>query len=296
MSSPWHPATASPAPESRHPLPALPGPAPLGTGRDRHPLFGGGLGHLGGYGDPGGLGDFDDPFGAGPAFPDAPGGGLDAYGATAEGARWLAAASTHPHSTLALWRERPASPVVLSCGQHFDVVNAPAVFGRRMLDRLLEEGAGSGPVAAHRGRVLLFAAPGTAARLPSLLHWEEWGSAGSRAEVPVLLCHGRGDAVTVPPPSAAHAPDVPAGAGARPDSRWLVAPDSGSPWLPGPDILLWAAVRAARAGAPHRPSRTGGTSGHEGRQVLPGQWHDPSGAAHTTGVPGGGARKTTGLV
>ncbi|MGM7440666.1 hypothetical protein ACPW7O_04240, partial [Streptomyces tunisiensis] len=38
---------------------------------------------------------------------------------------------------------------------------------------------------------------------------------------------------------------------ARPDAgfpaRWLVAPDSRSPWLPGPEVLLWAAVRAARA-------------------------------------------------
>ena len=30
-------------------------------------------------------------------------------------------------------------------------------------------------------------------------------------------------------------------------SRWLVAPDTRRPWLPGPDVLLWAAVRAARA-------------------------------------------------
>ena len=54
----------------------------------------------------------------------------------------------------------------------------PAVFGRRMLDRLWDDGPGSGPVAAYRGRILLFAAPGTAQRLPSLLRWEEWGSAG----------------------------------------------------------------------------------------------------------------------
>ncbi|AWI28935.1 hypothetical protein E3E14_05100 [Streptomyces sp. ICN441] len=153
---------------------------------------------------------------------------------TAPGADWLASASTHPRSTLALWESRPSAPFVVPCGGGvFDVVNVPAMFGRRMLDRLWSEGPGSGPVAYHRGRTLLFAAPGTAQRLPSLLEWEEWGGA-----VPPLLCHGTGDAITVPPLAP-----VPAG-GAGP--RWVVAPDTRHPWLPGPEVLLWACVRAAR--------------------------------------------------
>ncbi|MFE6779173.1 hypothetical protein [Streptomyces sp. NPDC057702] len=231
-----------------------------------------------------------------------------------------------------------------------------------MVDRLWCDGPGSGPVAIQRGRVLLFTRPGVAQRLPSLLSWEEWG-----AGVPPLLCHGTGDAVTIPPlhapepidpydvpplpgplpgpflahrpaagpprvagptppPSSAGAPHpgaplphpAPAGpelshaeGGAYPDgaygaagahgaregraalptrvagagvgppgppapqgaaapegmaaregtagvgathgagatggvSRWLVAPDVRHPWLPGPDVLLWACVRAAR--------------------------------------------------
>ncbi|MER6128389.1 bifunctional DNA primase/polymerase [Streptomyces sp. NPDC001795] len=169
----------------------------------------------------------------------------DVSGVTTEGAAWLASAGTYPRSTLALWAERPTAPVVLPCGTAFDVVNAPVIFGRRMLDRLWDEGPGSGPVAAHRGRMLLFAAPGTARRLPALLHWEEWG--GRTRTIPPLLCHGPGDAVTVPavratPPSAA-------GTATRPESRWLVAPDTRHPWLPGPEVVLWAAVRAARAAA-----------------------------------------------
>ncbi|WP_392967093.1 bifunctional DNA primase/polymerase [Streptomyces sp. LN245] len=176
--------------------------------------------------------------------------GMDVSGVTAEGAAWLASAGTYPRSTLALWRERPDAPVVLLCGSAFDVVSASALFGRRMLDRLWDEGPGSGPVAAHRGRILLFAAPGTAQRLPSLMEWEEWGAKpGSRAgrcrEVPPLLCHGTGDAVTVPPLT----PGSDGPGAARTDSRWLVAPDTRRPWLPGPEILLWAAVRAARAAA-----------------------------------------------
>ena len=163
-------------------------------------------------------------------------------GVTPDGAAWLASAGTYPRSTLALWRERPHAPVVLPCGSVFDVVSTPAMFGRLMLDRLWDEGPGSGPVAAFRGRMLLFAAPGTAQRLPTLLEWEEWGAHGRRdgrtGGVPPLLCHGTGDAVTVPAltPAQDHGP-----------TRWVVAPDSRHPWLPGPEILLWAAVRAARA-------------------------------------------------
>ncbi|WP_030040349.1 bifunctional DNA primase/polymerase, partial [Streptomyces resistomycificus] len=161
---------------------------------------------------------------------------FDVSGVTSEGAAWLATAGTYPRSTLALWEERPDAPVVLPCGTAFDIVSAPAVFGRRMLDRLWDEGPGSGPVAAFRGRMLLFAAPGTAPRLPSLLHWEEFGRTGA---IPPLLCHGVGDAVTVPAPMS--------GAPSSSGARWLVAPDTRRPWLPGAEILLWAAVRAARA-------------------------------------------------
>ncbi|MGW7363627.1 bifunctional DNA primase/polymerase [Streptomyces sp. NPDC054841] len=154
---------------------------------------------------------------------------------TASGADWLASASAYPRSALAHWEARPTAPAVVTCGRAFDAVNAPAIFGRRMLDRLWSEGPGSGPVAFHRGRVLLFAVPGTAQRLPSLLEWEEWGSS-----VPPLLCHGAGDAITAPPLTPP--PGAPA-----PGPRWVVAPDTRHPWLPGPEVLLWACVRAARA-------------------------------------------------
>jgi hypothetical protein len=206
---------------------------------------------------------------------------------TPDGAAWLASAGTYPRSTLALWEERPDAPVVLPCGSVFDVVSAPAMFGRRMLDRLWDDGPGSGPVAEFRGRMLLFAAPGTAQRLPVLLEWEEWGARGRDTRdtrearrtnaVPPLLCHGTGDAVTVPAPSedtsltgpapsestsptspapaesmsstgpAPTGTTTPARSATRSATRWLVAPDTRQPWLPGPEVLLWAAVRAARS-------------------------------------------------
>jgi hypothetical protein len=160
---------------------------------------------------------------------------------TADGADWLTSAGACPRSMLALWKGRPTAPAVLPCGSVFDVANVPAIFGRRILDQLWEEGPGSGPVATHRGRMLLFAAPGTAQRLPSLLDWEEWGDA-----VPPILCHGPGDAVTVPPLTQARSTSD-AALDAASGPRWLVAPDTRHPWLPGPEVLLWACVRAARA-------------------------------------------------
>lgn len=174
--------------------------------------------------------------------------GARAAQVTSAGAAWLAGSSACPRSTLAGWKERPASPGVLLCGSRFDVVNVPVLFGRRLLEQLWTEGPGTGPVAVHRGRMLLFAAPGTAQRLPTLLAWEEWGSGGAdpsrapRGEVPPLLCHGIGDAVTVPPLTCASGGSGP---------RWLVAPDSRDPWLPGPDVLLWACVRVSRSATSH---------------------------------------------
>ncbi|MFC9686264.1 bifunctional DNA primase/polymerase [Streptomyces sp. NPDC056948] len=173
--------------------------------------------------------------------------GWNASHVTPDGAAWLASAGTYPRSTLALWEERPDAPIVLPCGAVFDVVSAPSMFGRRMLDRLWDDGPGSGPVAEFRGRMLLFATPGTAQRLPALLEWEEWGThgrdggeTGRTGAVPPLLCHGTGDAVTIPAPAETTSPT-------RSGSRWLVAPDTRQPWLPGPEVLLWAAVRAARS-------------------------------------------------
>ena len=157
---------------------------------------------------------------------------------TPQGAAWLASASARPEHTLAAWQARPATPAALPCGTAFDVVNVPVVLGRRMLDLLWERGPGSGPAAVHRGRMLLFATPGTAQRLPALLAWEEWSPAA-----PAPLCHGLGDAVTVPPLTAAPGP-----------SRWLVAPDSRLPRLPGPDALLWAFLHATRGAATIFPS------------------------------------------
>ncbi|WP_275560399.1 bifunctional DNA primase/polymerase [Streptomyces sp. 5-6(2022)] len=113
---------------------------------------------------------------------------------TPAGADWLASASASPRGVQALWAAAPTAPVTLPCGTAFDVISMDALFGRRVVGRLWTDGPGTGPVAAQGGRVMLFATPGTAQRLPALLGWEEWSAAA-----PPLLCYGRGDAVTVPP-------------------------------------------------------------------------------------------------
>ncbi|WP_078862655.1 bifunctional DNA primase/polymerase [Streptomyces sp. NRRL F-5123] len=179
---------------------------------------------------------------------------------TPEGAAWLASASAFPRSVEALWSARPGAPSVLPCGRAFDVVNLTPLFGRRVLEQLWAAGPGSGPVAVHRGRVLLLVAPGTAQRLPALLGWEEWAGA-----VPPMLCHGAGDAVTVPPLYALPADIDPAGSAdteAGPGmSRWVVAPDTRHPWLPGPDVLLWACLRAVREARRAAPPVLAGVPG-----------------------------------
>ena len=84
---------------------------------------------------------------------------------TVAGEAWLASASEYPRSMRALWESQPWAPTVLPCGRTFDIVNLPGLFGRRVLDELWESGPGCGPVATHRGRILVFAEVGTAARL-----------------------------------------------------------------------------------------------------------------------------------
>ncbi|MFD8707096.1 bifunctional DNA primase/polymerase [Kitasatospora sp. NPDC059648] len=164
------------------------------------------------------------------------------------GEAWLASASEYPRSMRALWEARPWAPSVLPCGRAFDVISMPSLFGRRVLDELWASGPGCGPVAGYRGRTLLFVRPGAAPRLRRLLAWEEWAR-----DVPPLLCHGRGDAVTVPPlQRMVHGPDSPG----RGSGRWIVAPEEREPWLPGASVVLWACVRAARepgAGVPAEP-------------------------------------------
>ncbi|WP_165906167.1 bifunctional DNA primase/polymerase [Streptomyces sp. Z26] len=174
---------------------------------------------------------------------------------TPAGADWLASASRFPRSVHALWALRPGAPSVLPCGTAFDVVSTPVLYGRRLLERLWANGPGSGPVAVHRSRLLLFTTPGSADRLLALLRWEEWdragrpgdGQGGERPEetIPPLLCHGAGDTVTVPPLLPDPAPRPAAG----PDpADTTTDPDVGA--LTG---LPAVAAAISAPGGPHAP-------------------------------------------
>lgn len=195
---------------------------------------------------------------------------------TVAGEAWLASASEYPRSMKALWESRPWAPTVLPCGRTFDVVNLPGLFGRRVLDELWESGPGCGPVATHRGRILVFCQVGTAARLRTQLVWEEFAQG-----VPPVLCHGNGDAITVPP--VQRMIDAPEG-----PNRWIVAPDTREPWLPGASVMLWACVRAAR-GEGHGGEGRGG-EGHGGES--PSRERRGEGAVSPAPVP---ARTSTPL-
>ncbi|WP_240930050.1 bifunctional DNA primase/polymerase [Streptomyces coryli] len=191
---------------------------------------------------------------------------------TPSGAAWLTSASPFPRSVRALWSARPTAPTVLPTGSLFDVVSLPDLFARRVLDLLWTDGPGSGPVAALPDRIMIFAAPGTADRLPALLRWEEWGRGDGARDVPAPLCHGPGDAVTIPPLRRPEPGGEGASAG-EPRVRWLVAPEVRYPWLPGPQVLLWACTKAraqvaAGAGAAPDPTPRGNGFSISGDRVL----------------------------
>ena len=80
-----------------------------------------------------------------------------------------------------------------------------------------------------------------------------------------MLCHGAGDAVTVPALYGRRGrAALRASRGrsrARADRRWVVAPDTRHPWLPGADVLLWACLRAVREAVPRPPRGAPGAPG-----------------------------------
>ncbi|GAA3061817.1 hypothetical protein GCM10020000_51340 [Streptomyces olivoverticillatus] len=148
---------------------------------------------------------------------------------TPAGADWLASASRFPRSVQALWSDNPTACLVLPCGSAFDVISAPP--------RCSAAGCWTacGPRAPAPARSPPSAAgcwssppPGTAQRLPALLGWEEW--AGRGEDLPPLLCHGVGDAVTVPalcPPGESEPSPPPHPLAGRPGGPPPLAPRPG---------------------------------------------------------------------
>ncbi|MEU4872811.1 SCO3374 family protein [Streptomyces sp. NPDC021608] len=91
------------------------------------------------------------------------------------------------------WTTVPGSPVRLSVGERFDVLDVPAEAGSAALRRL----APGSPVAVRGDRMLLLVAAGGADEVPGILRWLEWGA------LPLdLTAIGAGGTVEAPLPPA----------------------------------------------------------------------------------------------
>lgn len=105
------------------------------------------------------------------------------------------------------------SPVRLRTGLSFDVLELPADAGAAVLRRTKT----TGPVALMGHRMRLLVATGSAAELPGLLDWLEWGGIALD-----LTAIGTGGLMTAPPP-----PGCP---GSRGAAVWLRPPCRGARW------------------------------------------------------------------
>ncbi|GAB3166881.1 SCO3374 family protein [Streptomyces incanus] len=139
------------------------------------------------------------------------------------------------------WPTVPGSPVRLSVGVRFDVLDVPAEAGHAALGRLERPGAleyskgprragpaaGRFPVALQGGRMRLLVAAGSAEELPGLLAWLDWGA------LPLdLAAIGTGGLIDAPPPpgAAGHGavrPLSPKSAGSQGAAVWLRPPEPG---------------------------------------------------------------------
>ncbi|MFD7711103.1 SCO3374 family protein [Streptomyces sp. NPDC059786] len=118
------------------------------------------------------------------------------------------------------WATVPGPPVRLVTGVRFDVLDVPAEAGVAALRHL----GPASPVALRGDRMRLLVAEGSAAELPGLLDWLEWGAlaldltaigAGGRTEAPL-------------PPGAARGEPRPAGPFAPQGAAvWLRPPEPG---------------------------------------------------------------------
>lgn len=126
------------------------------------------------------------------------------------------------------WPTVPGDPVRLVVGVRFDVLDVPVEAGVAALERLEAARCAGFPVALCGGRMRLLVAAGSAAELPGLLEWLEWGAPLEMD----LTAVGAGGVMEAPAPaSAATAPSVGFGACARDVSQGAAV------WLrpPGPE-------------------------------------------------------------
>jgi len=105
-------------------------------------------------------------------------------------------AGAGPEQAARVWAQLPGARVLLPVGRTFDLLDVPAMAGRRALVRLERMGLHLGPVLlTPTGRAQFFVSPGAAAELPRLLYRMGWDDDALLD----LRCLGPGDHVTAPP-------------------------------------------------------------------------------------------------
>ncbi|WP_443063649.1 SCO3374 family protein [Streptomyces sp. NBC_00663] len=138
--------------------------------------------------------------------------------------------------------DTPGTPVRLSVGPRFDVLDVPAEAGLTALRHL----APGSPVAVRGGRMLILLAAGSADEVPGILDWLEWGS------LPLdLRMIGEGGVMDAPlppePASALPTAPLPPGAGSRPPA--VRPPYGDSPRRPDAPSSPGAPQRSSAPGA-----------------------------------------------
>ncbi|WP_189880293.1 SCO3374 family protein [Streptomyces bluensis] len=134
------------------------------------------------------------------------------------------------------WATLPGSPVRLSTGVRFDVLDVPAEAGFAALRHLGPDS----PVALCGGRMALLVAAGSAEELPGLLDWLDWGTleldltavgAGGHVEAPRPWPHGAPRPTPRPDRHSGVSPPRPLPRGDRAGSQgaalWLRPPEPG---------------------------------------------------------------------
>lgn len=123
-----------------------------------------------------------------------------------------------------MWQERPHSSILLPTGRTFDVIDVPEMAGCLALARMERMDLPLGPVICVPGRRLIFfALPGAAAKVPQQLRRLGWG-----ASTLDLVARGEGDYIPAPPTR------LPTGGCVV----WARQPTTMNRWLPDAEELL----------------------------------------------------------
>lgn len=123
-----------------------------------------------------------------------------------------------------LWEQQPTASVLLPAGRRFDAIDVAEAAGCFALARMERMRLDVGPVTCTPyGRMLFFVLPGTAAKVPELVHDQGW-SPGALD----LSTRGEGDWIVAPPSRM----------GRRGRVQWVRQPNNVNRWLPSAQTVI----------------------------------------------------------